>query len=137
NSYAGSQRRDKRGNLQLQAFAVGAGLQIIGFLGVFFGSMIKSAVSKQREFLADASAVQFTRNPDGIGGALKKIGGLAQGSRLVAPRAAQASHLYFSDGVGFSLVDIFATHPPLAERIRQIDPNWDGTFPERVLPVGV
>ena len=78
--------------------AFGVALLIIGYVGVFFGKFIKSAVSRQREFLADASAVQFTRDPDGIAGALKKIGGLAHGSRIQNPKAEEMSHLFFSDG---------------------------------------
>ena len=59
------------------AFVIaGIVLWIVGYIGVVFGRLIKAAVSRQREFLADASSVQFTRNPDGIGGALRKIGGL-------------------------------------------------------------
>lgn len=129
--------RSKRGGGELQWWAVGVGLQIIGFLGVFFGSLIKSRVSQQREFLADASAVQFTRNPDGIAGALKKIGGLAQGSKITNRHASQASHMFFGNAVESSFTDIFATHPPLPERIRRIDPQWDGAFPEDVRPVGL
>ncbi len=114
-------------------------LIIIGYLGVFFGRVIKSAVSRQREFLADASAVQFTRNPDGIGGALKKIGGLSEGSVIMSPNAEQASHLFFSDGKygkvraalsGVTHFDFLATHPPLKERITRIDPGWNKRFIE-------
>jgi hypothetical protein len=82
-------------------------------------------VSRQREFLADASAVQFTRNPEGIAGALKRIGAAVFGSKLVSPRAAEASHMYFAQGIS----GLFATHPPLEERIRRLDPAWDGKFP--------
>lgn len=131
------ERRDRDNRVELAICLLGLSLQMIGFVGVFFGSLIKSAVSKQREFLADASAVQFTRNPDGISGALKKIGGLAHGSRLRARRAAQVSHMFFSSGVDASMINIFATHPPLDQRIRRIDPNWDGAFPDNVLPRGV
>ena len=100
---------------------------MIGWAGVFFGRLIKAAISRQREFLADASAVQFTRNPDGIGGALKKIGGLAEGSHINSPHAEEACHLFFSAGVpAFSA--LLATHPPLVERIRRIDPSFDGQF---------
>src|SRR5262249_1569027 len=105
----------------------GLALYVLGYIGVFFGNLIKAAVSRQREYLADASAVQFTRNPDGIAGALKKIGALAEGSRVVAPEAQEASHLFFSDAVAH-FVEFFATHPPLADRIRRIDPSFDGDF---------
>jgi hypothetical protein len=115
----------------------GAALIAIGFVGVFFAKLIKSAVSRQREFLADASAVQFTRNPEGIAGALKKIGGLVYGSGIKHPKAEEASHLYFANGLsrgesrGFAFM---ATHPPLGERVRRIDPSFDGRFPEVSYP---
>ncbi len=105
----------------------GIALIVIGYIGVFFGKLIKSAVSRQREFLADASAVQFTRNPDGIGGALKKIGG-SVGSRVASPNAEEASHLFFANGLTRALGGAFATHPPLEARIRALDPGWDGEF---------
>lgn len=115
---------------------VGLALYVLGYVGVFFGNLIKAAVSRQREFLADASAVQFTRNPDGIAGALKKIGALAQGSRVQAPEAQEASHMFFGDAVGH-LLGAFATHPPLVERIRRIDPAFDGDFSRvRLAPAG-
>ncbi|HEY2156873.1 MAG TPA: M48 family metallopeptidase, partial [Isosphaeraceae bacterium] len=106
---------------------LGLALYILGYVGVFFGNLIKAAVSRQREYLADASAVQFTRNPEGIAGALKKIGALSEGSKVKAPAAQEASHLFFGDAVGH-LFDGLATHPPLAERIRRIDPTFDGDF---------
>jgi Zn-dependent protease with chaperone function len=106
---------------------VGLALYVLGYVGVFFGNLIKAAVSRQREFLADASAVQFTRNPDGIAGALKKIGALSEGSKLRTPNAPEASHLFFGDAVGH-IFSLFATHPPLVERIRRIDPSFDGDF---------
>lgn len=138
--YTDDTSSDRRSNRErgsaLYWIALGVGLQIIGFLGVFFGSLIKSRVSQQREFLADASAVQFTRNPDGIGGALKKIGSLAHGSLLRTRGASEASHIFFSNAVDASLIDVFATHPPLQERIRRIDPSWDGEFPTEIRPVG-
>ncbi|MDI6794449.1 MAG: M48 family metallopeptidase [bacterium] len=99
-------------------------LLIIGYAGVFVSRIIQSAVSRQREFLADASAVQFTRNFSGIAGALKKIGGFTKGSLVRAPLAGEASHLFFSRAVQ----TMFATHPPLAERIRRIDPGFTGDF---------
>lgn len=109
------------------AFAlVGGALVAIGYIGVFFANWIKAAVSRQREFLADASAVQFTRNPNGIGDALKRIGGWAQHSRLKAAHAAEASHMFFGEGV---VSNLFATHPALPVRIRRIDPKFSGEFP--------
>ncbi len=107
---------------------LGLGLLIIGFTGTFFGNLIKASVSRQREFLADASAVQFTRNNAGIAGALKKIGGYAPGSELDSPEAPTMSHAYFSRGVSSFMQSIFATHPPLDVRIKRVDPRWDGVF---------
>ncbi len=108
------------------------GLMIIGFTGTFFGSLIKAAVSRQREYLADATAVQYTRNPDGIAGALKKIGGLPFGSRIMNPGANEISHLFFSRGTSGFMQISSATHPPLDKRIRRIDPGWDGKFDSSV-----
>ena len=112
---------------------LGLALIVIGWVGVVFGRLIQAAVSRQRELLADASAVQFTRNPGGLAGALKKIGGLAEGSRLKSPHAEEASHLFFANGMGESIFG-FGTHPPLVERIRALDPSFDGKFPTVVLP---
>lgn len=125
-----SERRGKGGGVVL----FGLALLVIGWVGVFFGRLIKSAVSRQREFLADAAAVQFTRDPSGIAGALQKIGGTTLGSLLASPRAEEASHLYFANGVGGALLRWTATHPPLAERIRRLDPRFDGEFPRRARP---
>ena len=110
------------------AFAmVGGALVAIGYIGVFFANWIKAAVSRQREFLADASAVQFTRNPNGIGDALKRIGGWAKQSRLKSVHAAEASHMFFGEGI---VSNLFATHPALPVRIRRIDPTFSGEFHE-------
>ena len=108
---------------------LGLALLLIGWIGVFFGRLIQSAVSRQREYLADASATQFTRNPEGLAGALKKIGGLAIGSRLESPRAAEVGHLFFANGLGSPFFSLFATHPPVSDRIRALDPAFDGQFP--------
>jgi Zn-dependent protease with chaperone function len=108
---------------------LGLALIVIGFIGVFFGRLIQAAVSRQRELLADAASVQFTRNPDGLAGALKKIGGLASGSELESPHAQEASHLFFANGLRSSAIGLMATHPPLEERIRALDPAFDGIFP--------
>jgi uncharacterized tellurite resistance protein B-like protein len=109
---------------------LGIGLLIVGYGGTFFGNIIKAAVSRQREFLADASAVQFTRNPDGIAGALKKIGGYKEGSNIQSANASEISHMLFSQGLKTSFTGLFSTHPPLAERISRIDPYWHGEFSE-------
>ncbi len=111
-----------------QIMIFGAGLIAIGFGGTFFGNIIKSSISRQREYLADASAVQFTRNPEGIAGALKKIGSVSDKSRLRNKNAHEISHAYFSQGVSNFLGSMTATHPPLEDRIRRIDPRWDGKF---------
>lgn len=120
-----SSSRDDRDKGNGAAFFLIAGLAllVIGFIGVFFGKLIKAAVSRQREFLADASAVQYTRNPSGIAGALWKIGKVD--SRLSSPRADEASHMFFGNGLGESWMQWFATHPPIDERIRAIEPNFD------------
>lgn len=109
--------------------AVGFLLYALGFIGGLLAKLIKMAVSRQREYLSDASAVQFTRNPLGLASALKKIGGLTLGSNLRHPLAEEASHMFFGNGFGDSLLDIFSTHPPLAKRILLLDPAFDGTFP--------
>ncbi len=128
-----SGRNDSRGGLML----LGLGVFVLGLVGAFFGRLIMAAVSRQREYLADASAVQFTRNPDGIGGALKKIGGLAEGSRIGNPQAAEIGHMFFANAfAGGGLAGLLATHPPLVERIRRLDPQFDGQFLE-VRPVGI
>jgi Zn-dependent protease with chaperone function len=105
---------------------LGLALMIIGGIGVFFGRLIQAALSRQREFLADASSVQFTRNPAGLSGALQKIGGV--GSKLESAHAGEASHMFFGNGLGNSFLGMMSTHPPLAKRIRAIDPAWDGKF---------
>lgn len=104
-------------------------LLLLGWVGVFFGRLIQAAISRQREFLADASAVQFTRNPQGLSGALQKIGGRYEGSAIENEHAAEASHLFFGNALKSSFFNPFATHPPLEERIRAIDTTWDGNFP--------
>ena len=100
-------------------------MMIFGFIGQIMAKLIKAAVSRQREFLADASAVQFTRNPAGISGALKKIGGGA-GSIISHHRAEEASHMFFGSCFKKKFINIFATHPPLEDRIRAIDGTFDG-----------
>ncbi len=101
---------------------VGLALLAVGYIGVVFGRVIKASVSRQREFLADASAVQFTRQTEGIAGALKKLGGLVEGSRLASSDKEEVAHMLFGDGVGYSA--LFATHPPLGARILRLDPGF-------------
>lgn len=125
-SFSGRRRGNDKGGGGILALAVG--LMVIGFAGTFFGGLIKAAVSRQREYLADASAVQFTRNPDGIAGALKRIGGLEAGSKVENPGAPEVSHAFFAQGISGFTQWLSATHPPLAKRILRIDPNWDGKF---------
>lgn len=114
-------RRSARGGLW---YTAGIALSAVGYIGIFFGRLIKAAVSRQREFLADASAVQFTRNPDGIGGALRKIGGLTRstglGSRIDHPNAEHLSHLFLGAARPALAEGWLATHPPLTERLRRI-----------------
>ncbi|MGH8221990.1 MAG: M48 family metallopeptidase, partial [Woeseiaceae bacterium] len=125
-SFSSRRRSNDRSRGAILALAVG--LIAIGFAGTFFGGLIKAAVSRQREYLADASAVQFTRNPDGIAGALKRIGGLQSGSKVQNPGAAEVSHAFFAQAISGFTQWLSATHPPLAERILRIDPQWDGKF---------
>lgn len=107
---------------------LGFGLTILGGIGLFSGRIIKASVSRQREFLADASAVQFTRQTDGIANALKKIGGYSNGSHIESADPEHVSHMLFGSGAPFS--GLFATHPPLVERIQAIDPGFrPGDFP--------
>ena len=116
-------------NSALPVIGLAVGLLVIGYAGTFFGNLIKAAVSRQREYLADAAAVQFTRNPDGISGALKKIGGHYQGSEIRSAAAGEASHMFFGQVRTLFLNNLTATHPPLEKRIRAIDPRWDGLRP--------
>jgi Zn-dependent protease with chaperone function len=124
-SSGGSNKKGGGAGLML----LGLGMLIIGYIGVVFGRLIKAAVSRQREYLADASAVQFTRYPGGIAGALKKIGGLSESSRIKDAHAEECSHMFFADAFAGSWMNLLATHPPLAERIRRIEPDWSGVFP--------
>jgi Zn-dependent protease with chaperone function len=131
--YAPSSRSDRnRGGLAMVLLALGAALYLIGWIGVFFGNVIKAAVSRQREFLADAAAVQFTRNPQGIASALYKIG--EKSARLASPRAPEASHLFFGNGLADPFIGWFATHPPIADRIRAVAPGFDPSDVREVVP---
>lgn len=116
-SHFAGRSRDKNGAAVL---LIAFGLMAVGYIGLFFGRWIKAAVSRQREYLADASAVQFTRDPDSIGGALKKIAVYSEASYLDAD-AEEVSHMLFGDGQKMML---FSTHPPLQERISRVDPGF-------------
>jgi Zn-dependent protease with chaperone function len=116
-SHSGRGRKDGAGALMLAALAA----MILGYIGVFFGRLLQAAVSRHRERLADASAVQFTRNPVGLSGALLKIAGASAGSRLVSPAAEEVAHMLFAAG----LPRLFATHPPIEERLKALNPAFD------------
>lgn len=131
--FAGRSRSSKGGAGLLVLAALGLGLMIIGYAGSFCGQWIKAIVSRQREYLADSSAVQFTRNQEGIAGALKKIGGSAVGSYIHSPAAPEYSHAYFVNGIHSFWQSLLATHPPLESRIKRISPAWDGNFVESVV----
>jgi len=113
----GSDRRDSNAAF----LALGFAIMVLGYVGLLAGRILQAAVSRQRERLADASGVQFTRNPQGLKGALVKIAALPDGSALVAADAEQAAHMFFAEG----LSRVFATHPPILERIRELDPHFD------------
>jgi len=123
--------RRSRGSPGAAIFALGLAVFAIGSIGELMGKVIKAAVSRERELLADASAVQFTRNPGGIAGALKKIGGFAAGAQVASVRAEEASHFFFGDiHRRVFAASLLATHPRLADRIRRIDPSFTGEFPQ-------
>lgn len=131
---SGSSRRsssDKDGGgaaFIIAILAIGVALIIIGSIGTFFARLIQAAISRQREYLADASAVQFTRNPGGIAGALKKLGARSSRSRIESPQSMAMAHLFFGNASGFTFDRLLATHPPLVDRIKAIDPTFDGKF---------
>lgn len=114
---------NNNGNGELVALGLGGALMAIGYIGLFVGRLIKAAISRQREFLADASAVQFTRDADGLAGALKKIAGYEHGSSFNDADSEEVSHMLFSLG-SLRLSGMFATHPPVEERILALDPSF-------------
>src|SRR5256886_15380723 len=121
-SDSGSRRKLNPGGLGSIVF-VGVALYLIGSIGVFFTRLIKAAICRQREVLADPSGGQFTRNAAGLVGALKKIGRLDPGSPLVRPGAEEASHFSFSQGITHFNA-LMSTHPPLEQRIHLLDPSF-------------
>ncbi|MCH8538294.1 MAG: M48 family metallopeptidase [Alkalimonas sp.] len=126
---SGRRSNNKGGGGAAAILLLGLGLTILGYLGAFFGNLIKAGVSRQREYLADASAVQFTRNPTGIAGALKQIAASARGTKLKHHNADENSHLFFGEAIS-RWASIFATHPPLQDRIKRLEPRWNGRLPE-------
>ena len=120
-----SQREVRDSRASVPIFVAGLALLVIGYIGLFFARLIKAAVSRQREFLADASSVQFTRNPDGIAGALDQIGVASQGALIANRHAEDMSHMFFGQGITVRLSGLFDTHPPLEERIKQAHPRFD------------
>ncbi len=120
-------RDSKAGGIILALVVAGLAVWLVGSIGVLFARMLQAAISRQREYLADASAVQFTRQVEGIAGALKKIGGFSGHGTIRSPKAMEARHMFFA-GSGFS--SLMATHPPLEKRIKAIDPHWNGEMLE-------
>jgi Zn-dependent protease with chaperone function len=118
--------RSMRGSRDTKGLVLaGLALFLIGYVGLFFARLIKSSVARQREFLADASSVQFTRNPDGIAGALDRIRASAAGTLIANRYAEEMSHMYFGAAVRVRLGGLFDTHPPLEERIRRVHPRFE------------
>lgn len=112
--------RNRRGGGQV--WLIGLVLIVVGYIGYFFARLIQAAVARSRESLADASAVQFTRQTDGIAGALKKIAILAEGSTLQVANKQEVAHMLFGEAGKFNA--LFATHPPLLQRIRTLQPGF-------------
>lgn len=127
--FTSSSNSKKEGGIPL--FFIGIGLMVLGYSGVFFGKLIQSAVSRQREYLADASAVQFTRDPHAIADALKVIGHGGVGSAIGHSGREEFSHAFFGDAISHHLgmsIGFLSTHPKLDERILRIDKRWDGEW---------
>ncbi len=121
--YMRGSRESKGGGIVLLLVIGGVVVWTVGSIGVLFARMLQAAISRQREYLADASAVQFTRQAEGIAGALKKIGGYSEHGTIHSPKAMEARHMFFASS---GLNSIMATHPPLEKRIKAIDPHWNG-----------
>ena len=117
-----SSRSSRDGRGQAAIGLIGLALLIIGYIGVFFGRLIQAAVSRQRETLADASSVQFTRNPEGIAGALFKIG-LKGGYLDTTSHASDMNHMCFGESARMKLSSLLASHPPIEKRIHAIQPG--------------
>jgi Zn-dependent protease with chaperone function len=132
---AGSVRGKNSAPIALGMVLAGMVVLLIGSGGILFGKIIQASVSRQREYLADASAVQFTRNPLGFASALRKVAGLSGAQREASSAELEAQHMFFAGSAGF-LESLFSSHPPIGERIRRVDPAFDGHIPD-VTPVAV
>jgi Zn-dependent protease with chaperone function len=132
---AGSVRGKNSAPIALAMVLTGVVVLLIGSGGILFGKIIQAAVSREREYLADASAVQFTRNPLGLASALRKVAGLSGAQREASSAELEAQHMFFAGSAGF-LESLFSSHPPISERIRRVDPAFDGHIPD-VTPVAV
>jgi Zn-dependent protease with chaperone function len=130
---AGSVRGKNSAPIALGMVLAGIVVLLIGSGGILFGKIIQASVSRQREYLADASAVQFTRNPLGLASALRKVAGLSGAQREASSAELEAQHMFFAGSAGF-LESLFSSHPPIGERIRRVDPAFDGHIPD-VTPV--
>jgi Zn-dependent protease with chaperone function len=131
-SHSSRRDRDRGGSIHL--IFIGGAIFLVGSIGLFFAKVIKSAVSRQREFLADAAAVQYTRFAPGLAGALKKIGGLTQGSNIENCHAEEASHMFFGNALKSGSMNLsgnmLSTHPKLGQRIKRLEPDFDGDYPQ-------
>ncbi|MCH8511820.1 MAG: M48 family metalloprotease [Kiritimatiellae bacterium] len=119
---------DNSGAIGLVFIAFGVAVWICGSIGLFFGKILQAAISRQREYLADAAAVQFTRNPAGIANALRKLGKGGARGKLTHAESMECAHMMFGNLNALRLSGLLATHPPLPRRIRQVDPSWDGSY---------
>lgn len=117
-------RSNNKGNSAIAILLFGVALIVIGYIGMIFGRMIQSAISRQREYLADAAAVQYTRNPDGLAGALSKIASKRKGAEIKDGHAMEMSHLFFASSFHSALDKLFATHPPIEDRIKAVAPSF-------------
>jgi Zn-dependent protease with chaperone function len=133
-SYSRSRKGDD-GRAALVILLFGVALTAIGYIGALCGRLIQSGISRQREYLADAAAAQFTRNPEGLANALKKIAGFSLGGTVQNHHAGETAHLFFAEGFDSPLLHFagnwFGTHPPIEERIKRLDPSFDGRLPKR------
>ena len=121
-------RLSRRFGTAIYGTILGTVFSVLGYCGTFLGGLIKVALNRETTLLADDFAVQFTRNPRGLGNVLKKIGGLSQSSYLSTGRAIEFSHLFFCQGINTSLENMLATQTPIVERIKRVDPNWNGSY---------